>query len=133
MGLQGGCYCGAVRYEVFGETFNSTICHCSDCRKASGAPAFAWFSVKTAGLGWTSGKPRQVRSSTRAVRSFCADCGTTLTWQEDAWPDEIDIATASLDDPEALPPADHTYTRSRLSWVNIDDGLPHYPATRSAG
>jgi len=133
MSLQGGCYCGAVRYEIFGDTFNSTLCHCTDCRKASGAPAFAWFSVKLAGLGWLSGKPRQFRSSAHATRSFCQDCGTTLTWSTDAWPEEIDIATASLDDPAAVPPADHTYTRSRLGWMNLHDGLPKFQTTRSAG
>jgi len=133
MGLQGGCYCGTVRYEVFGDTFNSTLCHCTDCRKASGAPAIAWFSVKVNGLGWTSGTPRQYRSSPRATRSFCADCGTTLTWQADEYLDEVDIATGSLDDPNALPPADHTYTRSRLAWMDLHDGLPEFQTTRSNG
>jgi len=133
MSLQGGCYCGAVRYEAHGQPFNSTLCHCLDCRKASGAPAFAWFSVKTDALQWTRREPRRFRSSAHAERSFCQDCGTTLTWQDDRWQDEIDIATATLDDPEQAKPADHTYVRSRLGWMNLHDGLPEFQTTRSAG
>jgi len=133
MSLSGGCYCGAVRYEARGQPFNSTLCHCVDCRKASGAPVFAWFSVETSGLHWTAGAPRRFRSSGHAERSFCPDCGTTLTWQDDRWPDEIDIATASLDDPEQVRPGDHTYVRSRLSWMTLHDGLPVFEQTRSLG
>ena len=133
MRLQGGCFCGAVRYETSGAPFNSTLCHCTDCRKASGAPAFAWFSVRAADLRWTAAAPQRFRSSSRATRGFCPACGTTLTWISDDYPDEIDIATASLDDPEAVPPADHTFVRSRLGWMNAHDGLPEYQTTRSAG
>jgi len=133
MSLQGGCFCGAVRYEAHGEPFNSTLCHCIDCRKASGAPAIAWFSVRTTSLHWTASAPQRFRSSEHALRSFCPACGTTLTWHDERWLDEIDLATASLDDPELVPPADHTFVRSRLSWLKLQDGLPQYQKTRSEG
>ena len=45
-------------------------------------------------------------------------------------PDEVDITTCSLDDPEALTPEDHIYTRSRLRWVVLGDGLPEHAAVR---
>ena len=35
--LQGGCFCGRVRYEVTGIPFDETICHCSICRRTTGA------------------------------------------------------------------------------------------------
>lgn len=133
MSLQGGCLCGALRYEARGQPFNSTLCHCTDCRKASGAPALAWFSVKLADLHWGARQPRQFSSSVHAMRGFCPECGATLTWRDERWPDEIDIASASLDDPEQMPPADHTFVRSRLSWMNLHDGLPEYQQTRSSG
>ena len=43
--LTGGCFCGRVRYEARGPAFNRTSCHCSICRRTSGAPFVAWFSV----------------------------------------------------------------------------------------
>ena len=43
--LRGGCFCHAVRYEIDAEPTNQTICHCTSCRHAAGAPSVAWFSV----------------------------------------------------------------------------------------
>jgi hypothetical protein len=131
--FQGGCYCGAVRYVVEGKIFHNTLCHCSDCRRIAGAPAVAWFSARMNALRFTKGNPATFRSSEHVLRGFCATCGTTLTYQDDRQPDEIDIATASLDDPEAAPPQDHTFAGERLSWMRIEDGLPAYPRTRSEG
>lgn len=45
--LEGGCLCGAVRYRVTGKPYHVTHCHCSMCRRASGAPLVTWFSVKS--------------------------------------------------------------------------------------
>ena len=129
--LQGGCYCGAVRYVVDGDTFNSTLCHCSDCRRIAGAPAVAWFSTSMDGFRFSQGNAATFRSSEHILRSFCGTCGTTLTFQDDRVPDEIDIATASLDDPEAAAPRDHTFASERLAWMRMDDGLPAFPRTRS--
>lgn len=133
MAWQGGCACGAVRYEVDGPAFNQTLCHCSDCRRASGAPAFAWFSVRSGDLRWTAGAPARRRSSARASRAHCGVCGTQLTWQGDGFPGEIDVATATLDDPMLAPPRDHTFAAERLPWLKLDDGLPSYPRTRAQG
>jgi hypothetical protein len=131
MMLAGGCYCGMVRFEADGEVFHRTLCHCADCRRIAGAPAVAWFSVARTALRFTRGAPALFHSSARVTRGFCARCGTHLTYAHDATPDEIDITTCSLDDPEAAPPEDHTFARSRLRWLRSADGLPEYATTRA--
>ncbi len=131
--LTGGCKCGGVRYETGAAPFNPTLCHCLDCRRATGAPAVAWFSVRRGALRFTRGAPKRYASSARAERAFCPDCGTPLLYEGRDYPDDTDIATATLDDPEAVPPADHVWTRSRVSWLPIADGKPAYATTRSAG
>jgi len=131
--LTGGCLCGAVRYTADGVPFNATICHCSMCRRAAGAPMVAWFSVPRAGLRFTAGTPTRFASSAHATRSFCPRCGTPLTFASARHPDEIDITTCSLDDPAAMPPADHTRCSGRLAWVRLDDGLPAYQERRQDG
>jgi hypothetical protein len=128
--LTGGCLCGEVRYEAAGTPFHETNCHCSMCRRACGAPMVAWFSVPRAQLRWVSGTPTRYRSSAHAERSFCPRCGTQLTFQSDRYPEEIDITTCSLDDPERVPPQDHTRTSSQLRWVKLDDGLPRHAEAR---
>jgi hypothetical protein len=43
---EGRCHCGAVRYSMPAEAIHQALCHCSDCRRHSGAPAVAWGLVK---------------------------------------------------------------------------------------
>jgi hypothetical protein len=126
----GGCLCGAVRYEVRGDGFHATLCHCSSCRRATGAPAVAWVSFPAGALRFTRGTPRRFRSSAAVERSFCAGCGTPLTYQHDSLPDEIDVTTCSLDDPAAFPPADHTWTSERVGWHAAAHELPAFARAR---
>lgn len=130
--LKGGCFCGAIRYEAAGTPLQETNCHCSICRRTTGAPFVAWFSVARPGFRMVQGAPLRFRSTAKATRTFCPRCGTQLTFERDDTPDEIDVTTSSLDDPNRLPPHDHTYTSSKLGWVKLADGLPEYPEARPA-
>jgi hypothetical protein len=132
MMLTGGCLCGAVRYEIDAPPINRTACHCTICRRASGAPFVAWLSVATSAFRLVAGEPAGFKSSEHATRTFCASCGTPLTFRSVQADGEIDVTTSSLDEPDVAAPLDHTFVRSKLSWVMITDGLPAYPTTRSA-
>jgi hypothetical protein len=79
--MSGGCYCGYVRYATDGTPSDETSCHCSVCRRVSGAPFVAWFTVPVAALRFTAGEPVLFRSSEHGTRSFCPRCGTPLTFQ----------------------------------------------------
>ncbi|MBP0443722.1 GFA family protein [Roseomonas sp. SSH11] len=131
--LTGGCHCGAVRYEAHGTPFNTTICHCEDCRRVAGSPCVAWFSVARVDLRVVRGEMRHYASSPRAMRGFCAACGTPMTFAAHDLLEEIDVTTASLDEPDRVPPADHTRTAARISWLHVSDGLPAYPGSREDG
>ncbi|MGQ0546324.1 MAG: GFA family protein [Betaproteobacteria bacterium] len=130
MALTGGCYCGAIRYAAAGTPFNETNCHCSICRRTTGAPFVAWFSVARKDFRFLSGQPATFRSTPRGTRSFCASCGTQLTFEHADYPQEIDVTTCSLDEPGAVPPKDHTRTSSKLPWIHLSDGLREYPERR---
>ena len=80
--------------------------------------------------GHTAGNPVRYHSSAEVTRSFCGTCGTQLTYQRNGAPGEIDVTICSLDDPEAIAPADHTFARYRLSWDPIADGTPVYQQLR---
>ncbi len=128
--ITGGCRCGAVRYAADGEPWNRTVCHCADCRGATGAPMVGWITVRRDACRFAAGSPVWHRSSPRAERAFCPTCGTPLAYRADALPDEIDLTLASLDDPERYPPHDHVWVSRRLSWVALPEGLPAYPTAR---
>lgn len=131
MALEGGCFCGAVRYRVTGVPSSPTICHCADCRRAAGAPFVPWATFRTADFSYTAGQPEEYRYEGRG-RAFCGRCGTPLTFQTDDSLDELDVTIGSLDEPQRVPPGDHTWIADRLPWIHLSDGLPTFAAGRPA-
>ena len=131
--LQGGCFCGAIRYQTGGLVRSQGICHCIMCRRTTGAPCVAWLTVARDQFHVLSGTPTEFRSSAHATRSFCPTCGTQLTFADDALPGEIDVTTCSLDVPEQVPPHHHIFTDSQIEWLKLGDGLPAFRQSKSAG
>jgi hypothetical protein len=127
---EGGCLCGAVRYRVEGVPSYATLCHCRTCRRAAAAPAVAWITFPANGLSFVAGRPVAYRSSPNVERTFCGRCGTPLTYVHDDFPAAVDVTTCSLDDPDAFPPADHTWTSHGLGWTSAVDRLPAHPRAR---
>jgi hypothetical protein len=130
--IDGGCLCGAVRYQVSGDAYGITHCHCRTCRRASGAPFVTWAGFDADKFNFTQGQPGSYASSNNVIRTFCSRCGTALTYQRLDLPDSIDVTLGSMDDPEQLKPEDHTWTESKLSWIVLGDHLPSYARERKA-
>ena len=125
---EGGCLCGAIRYRVEGEADRAGICHCADCRRASGTPLIAWAVYPRDRFSITAGAPRAYNSSPDTYRHFCPDCGTGLYYiNEVVLPGLVDIQLASLDDPAAVPPTTQIQTAERIGWVEHLHELPAFP------
>jgi hypothetical protein len=86
----------------------------------------AWGTVDVSNFVITKGHLAIVNSSTSVERGFCRNCGTSLTYQHASRKHEIDFTLGSLGDPAALVPRYHIWVQDKLSWVNIDDGLPQH-------
>lgn len=121
----GGCLCGAIRYRAVGEPIAQTICHCQTCRRAAGATPVGWATFRFDELSFLSGKPIYFRSSSTAVRSFCSQCGTPLTYQHNSSLDKIDITAATLDEPNHFVPTHEIWITDRVAWASLDPALPH--------
>ena len=126
----GGCFCGLVRFRSAQAPDHATMCHCCSCRRASGAPAVGWASFALASFELTAQRPAEFRSSPGVVRTFCATCGTPLTYWHEQWPDIIDVAIGTLDVPEDVQPQDHIWMSDAVAWDQPNDGLKHYPHSR---
>lgn len=124
--LQGGCQCGAVRYQVEAAPLLTALCHCSMCRRAHAAPAVAWAMFAQDAVRFVQGEASRYASSAEACRHFCARCGSQLAFTADYLPSLIDIAIGSLDTPEAMAPCLHYWESRRLPWLQLHDGLPRY-------
>jgi hypothetical protein len=125
--ITGGCYCGKLRFRASGPTLHQANCHCANCRRAAGAQSVAWITVKLSEFGFDKGEPKRYKTDTGAYRTFCDACGTSLTYENDERPNEIDITTGSLDDPERFPPNRDVYPEEKLSWVRLVDGSFRHP------
>jgi len=119
----GRCACGAVRYEVSGETTKVTYCHCSKCRRWHGhvgayaAVARAGFRlVEQRGLKWYA-------ANAKVRRGFCGECGSSLLWDEDG-DEHIAFCPGTLDAPTGLESKAHIYVASKGDYYELaDDGL----------
>lgn len=125
--IEGGCYCGAVRYRVDGKMLWQAQCHCRDCQRIAGADYVSWLGVRAADTHW-SGPRHLFQSSKEAERSFCGLCGTPLSYAAERWPDEVHLYAPTLDDPSLYRPAAHVHWQEHLPWLSISDALPKYRA-----
>jgi hypothetical protein len=126
LNIEGGCLCGAIRYRSTVNPIRGVICHCSMCRKHSGAPALAFFHFPAESFTWVKGKPKRYRSSRYAERGFCPDCGSILTMHEEVLDDRVQVTAGSLDHPESVNPDDHVWTQDQLPWLKCCDDLPKF-------
>lgn len=118
--ITGGCQCGAVRYRV-AALGRSSVCHCRMCQRAFGS--FYAALVIAEGLTWTQGQRRLFASSNVSQRGFCEACGTPLSF-ENFDDDLVEIATATLDDPELAPPTMQINHRYACSFTDGIGSLP---------
>jgi hypothetical protein len=125
--ITGGCHCGAIRYEVAGEPIVHALCHCTDCRRHSGAPMVGWSMYPQDALKVTNGTPKLYASSEHGRRQFCADCGTGLFYvNENILPGIVDIQSATYDDPDAVLATMHIQTAERIHWMERAHELPTF-------
>jgi hypothetical protein len=123
----GCCYCGAIRFQVEGEPRDVSVCHCRDCQRHAGAPMVAWAGYAAAQVSVTRGRPKTISLGGAALRSFCADCGTGLFYQNaEVLPGVIEIQSAVFDEPEALVPTMQIQTAERLTWMTRLHDMPAY-------
>ena len=122
---QGGCLCGAVKFEIYGKMRQIINCHCRQCRRTHGHYA-AYSSVEKSmfklildtGLKW-------FRSSDKAKRGFCRECGASLFFER-IGEKNISIAAGMLDYTSGLKTISHIFINDKSDYYIVDDELPKY-------
>jgi hypothetical protein len=132
IGLTGGCACGAVRYQLNASPLFVHCCHCHDCQRQTGSAFVLNALIETAHVDVQSGDVTPVAVPTdsgRPHRIFrCVNCQTAL-WSEYGGIAKLRfIRVGTLDDATALTPDVHIYTRSKLPWVQLPQGVPAFEA-----
>ncbi len=129
MKLEGGCYCGQVRYKAEGEPMMKAQCHCRECQFISGGAPNMFIAMPIAGFSYTKGTPT---SFTRTdlerpvTREFCGNCGTALAARPPGFPAVI-VKVGTLDDPKLFDgPTMAIYTIDKQSFHHIPSGIPAF-------
>lgn len=129
MVLEGGCYCGAVRYRAEGEPMMKAQCHCRECQYITGGSPNVFIAMPTAGFSYTKGEPKGfARSDLPApvTREFCPTCGTHLVTRPQRFPAVI-VKVGTLDDPKQFGGPDMAiFTMDKQAFHQIADGLPSF-------
>ena len=126
----GGCFCGAIRYQVSGGPFWVGHCHCYSCRRQTGAPVVTFAGFKKDQVSFVSGSRKFHHSSEGISRGFCEDCGTPLTWEGtstlEGRGEVVEFYISTFDDPEVFTPENHVWYSDKLSWFDVHDSLPRW-------
>jgi|SRR5579859_327996 len=122
------CLCGDVTYKITGKIHHVRFCHCTNCRKFSGTSHAAWGLTATADLCIDQPNPNITKyNAGSGSRVFCSRCGSPLWFEPDGLPQSRGIPLGVVDDHDALPsPEMHVWTKSKVAWESILDGLPQH-------
>ena len=89
-------------------------CHWCDCRKSSGAPVSLFVGYRVEQVEAGQGPPKVYESSPRVLRSFCGDCGTPLSYEDERLPGVVYVIVGVFDDPEPFEPEAHDWVSQKL-------------------
>jgi hypothetical protein len=124
---EGGCACGAVRYRLASEPLFVHCCHCLNCQRQTGSAFVINLLIEADRVELLAGEPQAVDvprddGSTQAIFR-CPTCGVAV-YSHYGWPEILFVRGGTLDDPSTVEPDVHIYTRSKLPWITIPDGVP---------
>lgn len=130
-GREGGCACGAVRYRLGSAPMVVHCCHCTSCQTETGSAFVINAVIETDRVELIAGAPDYVATPSDSGRGQeivrCPDCHVAL-WSHYAGSGRKSafVRAGTLDDPDAMPPDVHIFTRSKLPWVVLPAGAKAY-------
>ncbi len=128
MKLQGGCYCGQVRYEADGDPVLQAQCHCRECQYVTGGSANVFIAMPIPGFRYVKGQSKTFSRGDlegAVTREFCAECGTHLVTRPPAFLAVI-VKVGSLDDPSVFAPQMAIFTCDVQPFHQIAEGMPQF-------
>jgi hypothetical protein len=128
-GLEGGCACGEVRYRLTSEPLFVHCCHCLNCQRQTGSAFVINVMMETDRVELLAGEPQVVsvlRSGDKKQKIWrCPTCQIAV-YSQYTTPRIRFVRAGTLDDPSAVAPDVHIFTRSKLPWVELPESVPAF-------
>lgn len=129
-GLEGGCSCRQVRYRLMDAPMWVQCCHCLDCQKQTGGAFAINAMIETGRIELLAGEPVAIAMPTDSGRPHdihrCPSCQVAL-WSDYGRRGVLRfLRVATLDDPHAIRPDAHIFTRTKVPWVTLPEGVPAF-------
>jgi hypothetical protein len=129
MKIDGGCYCGNIRYTFEGDVAGALQCHCRECQYITGGNPNVIVILPEDGFKYTSGEPASFSRpdlDNPVTRYFCSDCGTAIGTTSPNAPGSMIIKVGTIDDPSFFKPGLAIFTKDAQSFHHIPDDLPSF-------
>jgi hypothetical protein len=130
MELQGGCYCGALRYRASGDPLFKGQCHCRECQYISGGHPNVVMGMPEGGFSYAKGTAKQFRRAdlgNPVTREFCPECGTHVLTRTPNLPGAVLIKVGTFDDPSLFgKPQMVIFTVDKQSFHQVPEGVPAF-------
>jgi hypothetical protein len=131
--LAGSCFCRAVGYAVDDAFRYAMNCHCSNCRRTTGAPFKPFAGIERSKLCITRGADNLlIVGDDSGNDTHCRSCGSLLfsVVRAGAY---AHVAMGTLIDAPSVRPDKHIFVGSKAPWFTITDDLPQYAEHVVAG
>jgi hypothetical protein len=134
--LQGGCLCGAVRFEITAPLLSAGYCHCRHCQRRTGTGSSVTGRVPQTGFHMLQGE-EELRSYAPAgggrPKVFCTVCGSALFSGEPLSDEQVAVRLGTLDHDPGIRPQYRQWMDSAVAWEPIPaDELQRHPGSRGA-
>ncbi len=131
MSLEGRCACGAIKYKLTASPMIVHACHCRDCQRLTGSGFVIniWIERKFVEPGGADPKSFRLAGGTGKPHDvfFCGACGTYLWSRYHGAPgDFLFVRAGTLDNPDAVTPDVHIFTRSKVPWLDLPPKVPAF-------
>jgi len=125
---KGGCYCGAVKFEISSKINNIIYCHCSECRKLQGSAYATNGVVDSKNFSIIQGEDALTahKLSTTQTRYFCKFCGSPVKSENTEIQGKVRVRLGTIDSDIKEKPQAHIFVGSKAGWDHIDDSLPKF-------
>ncbi|NKB16352.1 MAG: GFA family protein [Sphingomonadales bacterium] len=127
--LSGACLCGACRFKAATTIAMINNCHCTDCRRITGAVfgTLLWLPVEDVEMsGDFATFEHRADSGTAMTKLFCRTCGSQMFSRNGRRPHLIAARAGMIDQKDLVQPQFNVFCNSAIPSTPFDPALPRH-------